>query len=429
MPDLPRLTKARPIGKVGSLPAHPGSGNVHIRPWPGGKEGCELRLQSVAGFAASTLLVLCAAGCTSAPDTTATGSPIVIGADLELSGAYADVAMTYQRALQLKVDQVNAAGGVRGGRMLRLEVRDNRSDPAVSVANVSTFANEPAIAAVVTGWCGECLLNSVKTLNDKGVPTLSLAPATDVAKPVTARKYIFKIGPNSDDQATVLANELQGDGVKSAALVATADVAGGDAVRSLTPALAKVNVTVSGTQQFPPTDMDVSQPVRLALANHPQALVISAFSSRALLAAKSARTAGFTGRIYFDQDAAGELFLTGMGMHQTDGIAMVGTQSMVIDDVIATTPAKVARRQWFNDYTARYGNFSEYSTYAADAVQVIVAAIDTAGDLHSEMRDAIESTQFEGLAGQIHMTPENHSGLTPQALTVLIARGDRWRPA
>jgi branched-chain amino acid transport system substrate-binding protein len=171
--------------------------------------------------------------------------------------------------------------------------------------------------------------------------------------------------------------------------------------------------------------------VRAAVQQRPDALLVSAFPAQAVIAARTARDAGFTGHIYFDQTAAGELFLTGAGAAATNGVTMVGTQSLVIDDVIATTPAKVARKQWFNDYTAKYGNFSGYSTFAADAVQIIAKSVQASGGdtSHGNLRDIIESTQFEGLCGQIRITPNNHSGLTPQALTLLVAIGGRWRLA
>lgn len=389
-----------------------------------------MTLKRVAAFAASIVLPMSTIACTTTAMDTANASDVVVAADLELSGAYAEMGTTYQRALQLKVEQINAAGGVRGHKV-RLDVRDNRSDPTVSISNVSAFVSEPDLTAIVSGWCTDCLLAVAKNLNDKGVPAISLAAATEVAKPVSARKYIFKVGPNPDDGSAVLANQLTSDKVATVAVVGTNDTGGDDAIRSLSQAMVKAGITVTGRHEFQPTDTDVSQPVRAATAQHPDALIVSAFSSRALAAAKSARNAGYTGRIYFDQLAAGELFLTGMGARDTDGITMVATQSMVIDNIIATSPAKVARRQWFNDYTARYGNFSEYSTYAADALQAIVAALQANGGAgsHTEIRDAIETSQFEGLAGQIRMSPENHSGLIPQALTVLVARGDRWQPA
>ncbi len=107
---------------------------------------------------------------------------------------------------------------------------------------------------------------------------------------------------------------------------------------------------------------------------------------------------------------------------------------MVIDDVIATTPAKAARRQWFQDYTARFGGYNGFSSFAADAVQLIADAALRAGGAAGQVdrdgiRDVLETSQLDGLSGPIRMTPDNHSGLMPQALTTLVARGGRWRLA
>ena len=87
---------------------------------------------------------------------------------------------------------------------------------------------------------------------------------------------------------------------------------------------------------------------------------------QATLAATAAQQTSFRGRIYFDAAAAGDLFL-GAAAEATEKATLVFTQTMVIDDVIATTPAKAARRQWFQDYTARFGGYNGSSSFAADA--------------------------------------------------------------
>jgi branched-chain amino acid transport system substrate-binding protein len=107
---------------------------------------------------------------------------------------------------------------------------------------------------------------------------------------------------------------------------------------------------------------------------------------------------------------------------------MVAPQALVIDDVVATTPAKTARKRWFDDYTSKYGGFSGYSTYAADAVRLIVDAVHTAGGPeHRKMRDIMEDTAFDGISGQVRFTPDNHSGMMSQALISVVARSGRWR--
>lgn len=400
-----------------------------------------LTFKRATAIAASVLLPLSAAACSTAL-TGGDKDDVVIAADLELSGAYADVGAVYQRALQLKVDQINAAGGVQGHK-LRLDVKDNRSDQSLSASNIDAFGDESNLAAIVTGWCGDCLQNVAKTLDDKGIPTISLSPEDRVVDPTAGRKFIFKVAPNADDTAAVLATEVKSAKAHSVALVGTSDVNGDDALTALKSALTSAGLTVTTTEKFQATDTNLNQPVEAAIgaastdgssndtSEAPDALIISAFSSKALLAAQAARNAGFEGKIYFDQPAAGQLFVTGADTKSIHGVTMVSTQTMVIDDLIATNPAKIARRQWFNDYTSKYGNFSEYSTYAADAVQSIVDGIQVSDSAtnHEAVRDAIETGQFEGFSGPIRMSPENHSGLVPQALTLLVARGNRWQPA
>lgn len=109
---------------------------------------------------------------------------------------------------------------------------------------------------------------------------------------------------------------------------------------------------------------------------------------------------------------------------------MVFTETLVIDDVIATSPAKAARQTWFNTYTAEHGTYHAYASFAADAVQVIVEAIDQVDSTEREsVHAAIEGVQLDGFSGPIRFRLENHSGLNPQALTTLVAQGDRWRLA
>ena len=97
--------------------------------------------------------------------------------------------------------------------------------------------------------------------------------------------------------------------------------------------------------------------------------------------------------------------------------------------VIATTPAKAARKQWFRDYTSRYGSYSGVAAFAGDAADLIADGVARSGADRNRVRDILETSQIDGLSGPIRITPDNHSGLMPQALTLLVARSGRWRLA
>jgi len=375
-------------------------------------------------------LVLTASACQSSEDA-GDVEEIIIGADLELSGPTAAIGLAYRRALELKISQVNDSG-VLGNRKLKLDPKDNRSDSSLSLTNVGAFANNPDVAAIIMGTCSACVTEVLPTVDARRVPTIALAPASNVAAPVDKRKWVFKIGPNATDNAAALTAELVSAKRERVAILYTDDAYGNEGLESLGDALASAGIAKTGEVKVKPTDTDVSQAVQSLLdkqpGQEPQAIVVWTFSEQAALAATSAKQAGFKGSLFFDGAAAGDLFLSGQAA--TNGATMVFTQTMVIDDVIATTPATAARKQWFRDYTARYGSYNGFSSFAADAIQMVANALQQSTTQSREsIRSIVETSQFDGLSGPIRITPDNHSGLMPQALTVLVARDGRWRLA
>ncbi len=376
---------------------------------------------------ASTLLVAGLTGCSSDDGDSGGGGDdvIVIGADLNNSSA---VDIAYARALQLRIEQVNASGRL-GKRKLLLRTQDNRSDPTASLRNISTFADDPAVAAVVTGSCDQCVVSAAKSINDKKIPTIALAAANEVTKPIADRQWVFKLGPNSADSAAAMVTELRRTQVPNVAVIYTDDLYGRGGERALTAELSKADLALTGSRMVKPTATDITQAVGTLTDAKPAALLVLAGPEQATLAAASAKAAGFTGKIYFDAAAASDMFIPQSAVAATDDTTMVFTQILAIDDVIATTPAKATRKQWFRDYISRYGSYSGVASFAADATDLIAAAVARVGSDRDQIRAILETSQVDGISGPIRLTPANHSGLMPQALTLLVARSGRWRLA
>jgi branched-chain amino acid transport system substrate-binding protein len=375
-----------------------------------------------AYVAVSTLFVAGLAGC-SGDDDSGDFTDVVIGADLALTSS-TDTA--YANALQLRIDQVNASGQL-GNKRLKLQTQDNRSEPTASLRNISTFADDPSVAAVVAGNCDDCIVGATKTINDKKIPTIALAAASEVSTPVAQRRWTFKIGPNAGDSASALVAELQRTGITKVAVLHTDDLYGTGMQGTLKALLDKAAIAVTATQAIKPNASDITQTVGTLTDGEPQALIVLTGPDQAVLAATSAKAANFKGRLYFDAAAAGDLFLPRAASAAMENTTMVFTETLAIDDVVATTPAKASRKQWFRDYTSRFGSYSGVAAFAADAVDLIAAGVERAGTNRAGIRDVIETSQIDGLSGAIRLTPDNHSGLMPQSLTLLVARSGRWR--
>jgi branched-chain amino acid transport system substrate-binding protein len=377
----------------------------------------------VVGGVAALLL---AGGCQSAQGA---AEEVVIGADLELSGPSAAVGQVYAHALQLKVEQVNQEGRL-GNRKLTLVLRDNRSEATTSAANIHALAMDASVRALVTGVCGDCVVGAAKAINDAKVPTVALALPTGVSTPVADRKYIFKLAPNVGDDATVLVSELVQSGLKKIAVTGPDDQFGRDAVEALTSRITRVGLSTVATEKLGPEPDKVASAAGRIVRSKPDAVVVLAFSPVAAQVAKAVRDGGYLGRLLFGGAAADSLFLTGDTAAAMDGASMVFTPTLVSDDIIATSPAKANRVAWFRDYLSKYGTYAAYASFAADAVELLVQAItQTNATDRDALRAAIETTRLDGLSGPIRLTPDNHSALMPQAVTMLVAANGRWRLA
>ena len=372
--------------------------------------------------------LLFAAGCSPAAPAP---EEVVIGADLELSGSGANVGKVYEQALRLRVEQINHDGILRN-RHLSLVIRDNRSDPATSAANIKALSGDPTIRALVTGACGQCIVDSAKVVNDIGIPTIALARPIGVSQPVGERRFVFKLGPNVDDDATVLTSELAAAALQRVAVVGPDDQYGTDAIGALSRKFERSGVTAGITERVPLAGGDLAATASRIAKLRPvvQAAVILAYAPSAAQMAQALRTEGFTGRFMFGSAAADGLFLSNDTASAMDGAGLVFTPTLVSDDIIATSPAKANRVAWFRDYLSAYGTYSAYASFAADAVNLVTDAIAQTGRTDREsLRTTIETTRMDGLSGPIRLTPANHSGLMPQAVTLLVATNGRWRLA
>lgn len=115
------------------------------------------------------------APCRAAP----TSTPVEIGLDLEIRDATSTSDDAILFGATRAVEEINARGGVLGGRPLRLQVRDNRSVPARGLANLREFAENKNLVAFLTGKFSPVALEQVKLLPELRLPLLDPWAAAD----------------------------------------------------------------------------------------------------------------------------------------------------------------------------------------------------------------------------------------------------------
>jgi urea transport system substrate-binding protein len=142
------------------------------------------------------------------------GSTIKVGALNSLSGTMAISEVTVRHAIDLAVEQINAAGGVMG-KQIQLVGEDGASEPTVFAEKAEKLISSDCVAAVFGGWTS----SSRKAMLPVFESANSLLYYPVQYEGLESSKNIFYTGATTNQQIVPALDYLKDRGVKSLYLV------------------------------------------------------------------------------------------------------------------------------------------------------------------------------------------------------------------
>lgn len=115
-----------------------------------------------------------------APAAPPAGAPVPIGLDGEFSWPGSTSAQAVERGILIAIDEINARGGVLGGRPLKLVTKDNAAVPARTVRNLQEFAQMPDLVAVFCGRFSPTVIDALETIHSLKVVFLDPWASADL---------------------------------------------------------------------------------------------------------------------------------------------------------------------------------------------------------------------------------------------------------
>ena len=231
------------------------------------------------------------------------------------------------------------------------------------------------------GGCNECAVGAVATINEKRIPTIALAAVRRGRRAGRRTAVRVQARPRTPPTAPPPSTaELRRSNIRKVGVLHSDDDYGQEGLTALRGELDKAGIKLLGAEAVK-HHRHRRQPARSGSWSTRQAGRAGRLDpAGAGDAGRHQRPAGQVPRV--DSSSTRRRPATSSSARRpgaTEQATLIFTQTMVIDDVIATTPAKAARRQWFQDYTARFGGYNGSSSFAADAVQLIADAELRAG--------------------------------------------------
>lgn len=388
-----------------------------------------LALSAVVGLAAT-------AAC-AAPEEEDTGSdpaaqtgggedgPIRIGVNIELSGPAAVQGSAYQNAVQLVADQVNADGGI-DGRQIELIIRDNKSDPTEALQITKGMVENDDVVAIVGGGSSPTTMSTIEYVQGAGVPIVSMGSSDAIVNPVDERAWVFKVPAGTDMVVDVILQEFEQEGISRVGFISVDNPYGDAGLQAFTASAPEAGIEIVGTEKFQATDKDYTSIVTKLIGQDPEAIVVWAIPPGAGIVAQNVAAAGFEGPVYFDPGAGAELFIRGAG-EAAEGARLVHPAVLVADQVEGAAN-QAEMEEFYAAYTQEYDEYSGFASYGADALGMVLQAIEESGSTDRQaIRDALEEMEYTGVTGVYSMSAEDHSALDPEALVLITVENGEWQ--
>ena len=356
-------------------------------------------------------LSLLAVGC-AGKTASSSGSEIVIGASIPLSGPLAGFGSFQRWGYQHAVDEVNRAGGLKVGgdqRKVRLVLLDDKTDPNTTSANTDTLISRNQVTALL-GSCTPALVNAGAVVADRNrVPMVTGCAPLQAFKSVKPWQYVWDVFFDEPDLAEAPFKTLQASGVQTNRKVAIVHDNGPDGAvvgGQLWPKLAaQYGYTVASNQSFPVDNTQFNSLIENAKATGADVFLIDAVTPQAVTIRKQMAAAGWTPKVIVAEKGAEPVqfsqALGGLG----DGVIVGGYW-----DSSFPYPGAGQLRQAFEQETKQ-----TYSQHIADsyaAAQILMDGISAAGSTDaSKVNQAIGRTDKTYVVGPVKFDAQHTSKL------------------
>ena len=204
------------------------------------------------------------AAATSLPATAAKAGDYTVGVIVPLSGQVAFIGEAALKAMTLKVEQVNAAGGINGHK-LKLEAQDDKCDPTAAVSIAQRFVNQSGIVGVLGPFCSAASIAVKPVFQRAKMVNLTVASTSDAI--TQGSPWSFQIAAPDGVYAATLANYAATHG-KRIAVMNDTSAFGLGAYATVEKVLKERNANVVAHEQITAGQADVTpQILKMKQAN------------------------------------------------------------------------------------------------------------------------------------------------------------------
>lgn len=334
--------------------------------------------------------------------------PIVIGFITALTGPTSLWGTQEGNGAKLRVDEINAAGGVLG-RQIKLIVYDHKASPQEGVLAYRRLVDEDKAVAVLGTHFSNISLAIAPVAEQKKVPVLGQAvePKVTIPAPGKLNKYHFLCQPSCIEQGQMQAKfAFENLGVRTAAVLA--DKSNSYSVsqaESFAEYFKRRGGQVTDYIEYAGGTVDYKAHLTQIKRGSPEVIFLPQYAQPGGMQVKQARELGITSTFLGSNSLSDPPFVAAAG----------GAQNVAgLYFLFNVNWSEPRFAKFINDYEAKFGDkpVTYHSLFGYDDVTLICEAIKNAGETDPEkIRVAIEGLTDVPIMlgdGKFTMDPVTH---------------------
>ena len=362
--------------------------------------------------------------------------PIKIGHVAALSGASAQSGEAITRGLQVAIDEINAKGGLLGGRKLELVQRDDESNPPKGLIAARELISREKVAAIFGGIDTPVAMAMVPILNrEKTIHMGVWAAGTGITRNGANPNYIFRVSAVDvlvDVKLLDYANKKFG--AKKAGLMLINNPWGQSNEQGLVAA-AKDNkaIEIAGIEKFENADVDMVPQLTRLKEKGADSIILVVNTPPGAQMMKSRERMGWKAPVVSHWGISGGRFPelagpTAGDAHFVQTYSFFGKQNPAGERVLAALMKKYPAIKGPGDVFAPVGTANAY-----DAMHLLAMAIAQAGSTDADaIRTALEDLKgtYQGLIKTYSkpFSAQNHDALGPDDYIMVRYEGEQIVP-
>ncbi len=360
-----------------------------------------------------------------------TRADINVGVTVSATGPAASLGIPEKNTIALMPQTI-------GGQKVNYIVLDDASDTVAAVSNARRLITENKVDVLLGSTTTPNSLAMIDVVSEAQTPMISMAASARIVEPVDAkRRWVFKTPQNDIMMSLAIATHMANAGVKTVGFIGFADAYGEGWYQEFSKIAAVKGLSIVANERYARTDTSVTGQVLKIVAAKPDAVLVAASGTPAVLPQRALKERGYAGKYYQTHGVANNDFLR-VGGKDVEGTFLPSGPVLVA----AQLPADHPVRKTALDYVSRYeaangkGSVSTFGAHAWDAGMLMQVAATQAlkkarpgtQEFRSALRDALESArEVAGAHGIFNMSPTDHLGLDQRARVMVTIENGAWK--